>query len=232
MPGQEAGQTAKQVAPRRTWVHPLRSYESYVAPSKSRDRNWRSWKFDRSTYGMQARSHSPSRSPVGGLFSRFHHQSNPSRIFRSAIQYIHVENSCCFSSTERRTTTVNMSTTYDDEAMDLGLTNTATTIDPNVVQSRILQSASLSKEQQQDAMMEEDDDDHNDIATGPNAVVQPEFKRLSAAAARGGRSEYRRVRCPAHRYTPFATTGSRFSCRSWNISSCRFGSILAPGAWR
>ena len=95
-----------------------------------------------------------------------------------------------------------MSTTYDDEAMDLGLTNTATTIDPNVVQSRILQSASLSKEQQQDAMMEDDDDDHNDIATGPNAVVQPEFKRLSAAAARGGRSEYRRVRCPAHRYTP------------------------------
>jgi len=86
--------------------------------------------------------------------------------------------------------------------MDLGLTNTATTIDPNVVQSRILQSASLSKEQQQDAMMEDDNDDLSDVAAGPNAVVQPEFKRLSAAAARGGRSEYRRVRCPAHRYTP------------------------------
>eukprot|EP00563_Minutocellus_polymorphus_P007478 CAMPEP_0181020244 /NCGR_PEP_ID=MMETSP1070-20121207/345_1 /TAXON_ID=265543 /ORGANISM="Minutocellus polymorphus, Strain NH13" /LENGTH=259 /DNA_ID=CAMNT_0023097041 /DNA_START=100 /DNA_END=879 /DNA_ORIENTATION=- len=94
-----------------------------------------------------------------------------------------------------------MSTTYEDETMDLGLTNSATTIDPNVVQSRILQSASLSKEQHRDAMMEDGDDD-NDIATGPNAVVQPEFKRLSAAAARGGRSEYRRVRCPAHRYTP------------------------------
>jgi len=30
----------------------------------------------------------------------------------------------------------------------------------------------------------------------------PQFKKLSANAASGGKSEYRRVRCPAHRYTP------------------------------
>jgi len=95
---------------------------------------------------------------------------------------------------------------YEDDPM--GMSNSATTIDPHVVQSRILQSASLSKEQRDSetavdghgAEMELDEDDG--IATGPNAVIQPEFKRLSAAAARGGRTEYRRVRCPSHRYTP------------------------------
>merc|ERR1740130_2374665 len=31
---------------------------------------------------------------------------------------------------------------------------------------------------------------------------QPVFPKLSAAQASGNKIEYRRVRCPAHRYTP------------------------------
>lgn len=33
-------------------------------------------------------------------------------------------------------------------------------------------------------------------------IEQPVFPKLSAAQANGNRSEYRRVRCPPHRYTP------------------------------
>ena len=89
--------------------------------------------------------------------------------------------------------------TEQPNPVDMGMSSTSTTITPNAVQSRIHMSASLAKEAAQQDMSDDEDDD---IATGPNAVIQPEFKRLSAAAARGGRSEYRRVRCPAHRYTP------------------------------
>jgi hypothetical protein len=77
------------------------------------------------------------------------------------------------------------------EDHDMGMSNASTTIDPSVVQSRILQSASLAKE---DTTSETETDD----ATNE----QPTFPQLSAMAARGGRSEYRRVRCPPHRYTP------------------------------
>ena len=66
-------------------------------------------------------------------------------------------------------------------------------IDPS--SSRILQSKSIQAE---DAAMEEGDEDTNDM----NVDEQPTFKRLSAHAARGGKAEYRRIRCPAHRYTP------------------------------
>lgn len=71
----------------------------------------------------------------------------------------------------------------DDDSM--GMSNATTTIDASVVQSRILQSASLAKEDT--STMEEE---------------QPTFPQLSAVAARGGKTEYRRVRCPPHRYTP------------------------------
>ena len=71
---------------------------------------------------------------------------------------------------------------------DMGMSNTTTTIDASVVQSRILQSASLQKE---DTAMDDD-------ATSE----QPTFPQLSALAAQGGRTEYRRVRCPPHRYSP------------------------------
>ena len=75
---------------------------------------------------------------------------------------------------------------YDGGAA-LELTNAATTIDASVVQSRILQSASLSKE--------------SSGAVGEN-TDQPVFPKLSAMDQSGGRIEYRRVRCPPHRYTP------------------------------
>jgi hypothetical protein len=68
---------------------------------------------------------------------------------------------------------------------EMGLSAAATTIDPSVVQSRIRQSASLQQEMQQDG---EGD--------------QPVFPKLNASQANGNKSEYRRVRCPPHRYTP------------------------------
>ena len=68
----------------------------------------------------------------------------------------------------------------------MGMSSAATTIDPSVVQSRIRQSASL----QQEAMAMQD------------AGEQPTFPKLSAAQASGNKIEYRRVRCPPHRYTP------------------------------
>ena len=64
----------------------------------------------------------------------------------------------------------------------------ATTIDPSVISSRIRQSASLQKEEQM-----------VDVEGGGE---QPHFPKLSAVQATGNRSEYRRVRCPPHRYTP------------------------------
>jgi RNA-binding protein PNO1 len=66
------------------------------------------------------------------------------------------------------------------------LTSASMTIDASVVQSRIRQSASVQKENA--AMVDEDG--------------QPVFPQLSAAQASGNKIEYRRVRCPPHRYTP------------------------------
>lgn len=76
---------------------------------------------------------------------------------------------------------------------EISMTNEATTIDPSIVQSRILQSSSLAR-----AAAEGDvsDDEMED------GVEQPTFPKLSAMAERGGKVEYRRVRCPKHRYTP------------------------------
>ncbi|GFH58645.1 hypothetical protein CTEN210_15121 [Chaetoceros tenuissimus] len=79
------------------------------------------------------------------------------------------------------------------ENHEIPMTNAATTIDPNVVQSRILQSSSLAKA----AAEEASDDEMND-----ESVEQPTFPQLNAMADRGGKVEYRRVRCPKHRYTP------------------------------
>ena len=54
--------------------------------------------------------------------------------------------------------------------------------------SRILQSASLQKQEQMEISGEGGD--------------QPHFPELSAVQASGNKIEYRRVRCPPHRYTP------------------------------
>lgn len=67
---------------------------------------------------------------------------------------------------------------------NLKLTSQSMTIDPSVVQSHILQSASIQT-------------DNDDMA-----VDQPHFPEMSAVQASGGKVEYRRVRCPNHRYTP------------------------------
>jgi hypothetical protein len=53
--------------------------------------------------------------------------------------------------------------------------------------SRILQSASLQKQEQMEVSGEGE---------------QPHFPELSAVQASGNKIEYRRVRCPPHRYTP------------------------------
>ena len=70
---------------------------------------------------------------------------------------------------------------------DLQLNSQSMTIDPSVIQSRILQSASIQKEH---AAMDDDGGE------------QPHFAELTAVQASGGKIEYRRVRCPPHRYTP------------------------------
>jgi hypothetical protein len=55
------------------------------------------------------------------------------------------------------------------------------------IKSRVSVSESLAN-----SMHTDDNDDEG----------QPHFPKLSALQANGNRSEYRRVRCPAHRYTP------------------------------
>jgi len=79
------------------------------------------------------------------------------------------------------------------ENHEIAMTSAATTIDANVVQSRILQSSSLAKAA---AEPQDSDDEMNDGAD------QPVFAKLNAMEERGGKVEYRRVRCPKHRYTP------------------------------
>jgi hypothetical protein len=72
-----------------------------------------------------------------------------------------------------------------DNGVDVQMTSASTTIDPSVVESRIRQSVSLQKSEE--AMDETD---------------QPVFPQISASQASGNKVEYRRIRCPAHRYTP------------------------------
>ena len=78
-----------------------------------------------------------------------------------------------------------------DDDNQMGLSSAATTIDPSVVQSRIRQSASVQRE---DAGMMHD--------SNGGEEQQPVFPKLTAAEASGNKIEYRRVRCPPHRYTP------------------------------
>ena len=82
----------------------------------------------------------------------------------------------------------------DNYNHEITMTNEATTIDPSIVQSRILQSSSLARAA---AEAQDSDDEMNE-----GGVEQPTFPKLSAMAERGGKVEYRRVRCPKHRYTP------------------------------
>lgn len=78
-------------------------------------------------------------------------------------------------------------------------------IAPSALQSRILQSASLQQQHHDD---DTDDDLNNhqmEEEDAAAAVEQPQFTKLSAmqaSAALGKKSQYRRIRCPPHRYTP------------------------------
>lgn len=82
---------------------------------------------------------------------------------------------------------------HEEGIPELNMTSSATTIDPSIVQSRIRQSTSLSKAAAEAGP---------DMDTETDTSEQPTFPKLSAMAAKGGRVEYRRVRCPPHRYTP------------------------------
>ena len=77
-----------------------------------------------------------------------------------------------------------MQVDHENDDDHLKLNNQATTIDASVLQSRIRQSESIQRE---DQTMSTDE--------------QPHFPALSAVQA-SGKVEYRRVRCPPHRYTP------------------------------
>ncbi|KAL3822903.1 hypothetical protein ACHAXA_010686 [Cyclostephanos tholiformis] len=90
-----------------------------------------------------------------------------------------------------------------DDAMEMEIFNRVIT-DPSTLKSRIVQSKSIQRE---DAAVS-DDDAPDARESQQRQGDQPTFAKLSAVdAARGvgggrGRAEYRRIRCPAHRYTP------------------------------
>jgi len=76
----------------------------------------------------------------------------------------------------------------------LTTSNSHTTIDPQIIQSRILQSDSIAKEQNAT---------END---GDGDTEMPTFSKLAPHHNNNTRAEYRRIRCPAHRYTPLRET--------------------------
>jgi len=66
--------------------------------------------------------------------------------------------------------------------------------DPSTLKSRIIQSASLAK-------LNENEDDM-DVDGEISAENMPKFSKISALEAKGGKKEFRRIRCPPHRLTP------------------------------
>lgn len=83
-----------------------------------------------------------------------------------------------------------------DVAMAMSMSNANTTIDPSVIQSRILQSSSLAKQEH------EHEHDTEEQQQQQQHFQQPTFPQVSAMKQSGNKVEYRRVRCPPHRYTP------------------------------
>ena len=84
------------------------------------------------------------------------------------------------------------------DAMEMEIYNRM--IDPSTLTSRIVQSKSIQRE---DAAVDDDNDGGAADAAAQQPQQQPTFAKLSARASRaGGKADYRRVRCPAHRYTP------------------------------
>ena len=91
---------------------------------------------------------------------------------------------------------------YDDVAMEIDESKLHNhTIDPSTLTSRIIQSQSIQQEDAADNDKHNSEDDEN--MEDSSSPEQPTFQKLSAHASRvGGKAEYRRIRCPAHRYTP------------------------------
>ncbi len=81
----------------------------------------------------------------------------------------------------------------------------STILDSSVLQSRIMMSESMKMQHQSEQLLEadsEDPDNAMDQDATDSAPMLPTFPKLSAHASSNGRSEYRRIRCPPHRYTP------------------------------
>jgi hypothetical protein len=95
---------------------------------------------------------------------------------------------------------MDMSSTNDDSNNNSN--NMILTIDPSVVSSRIRQSASLQKAAAA-SNNNINNNDHDMNAGEEQEQEQPHFPKLSAVqASAGNQVEYRRIRCPPHRYTP------------------------------
>jgi len=75
---------------------------------------------------------------------------------------------------------------------EINMNTSATTIDPSVLQSRIRQSESLAAENEMD---------QEDTPMDGEEITQPSFRKLTAME-QSQKIEYRRIRCPPHRYTP------------------------------
>jgi len=86
-------------------------------------------------------------------------------------------------------------------AMEMDNKLPSLTVDPLTLQSRIIQSKSIQSEDANAGNSSDNQEMETEELT--DAAEQPTFQKLSAQASRaGGKSEYRRIRCPAHRYTP------------------------------
>lgn len=57
----------------------------------------------------------------------------------------------------------------------------------------------------EDDILEGDEDEDGEVKELPALILRPKFDPISASAAKGGQTEYRRVRCPQHRLTPLRT---------------------------
>jgi RNA-binding protein PNO1 len=79
----------------------------------------------------------------------------------------------------------------------------ATIIDSSMLQSRIRMSESMQIQQQSEQLLPVDDEDDKIMEEdATDRAMLPTFAKLSAHASSNGRTEYRRIRCPPHRYTP------------------------------
>lgn len=95
---------------------------------------------------------------------------------------------------------VTVTTEAHDTAMETDHSPSSNDVAPSSLQSRIIQSKSI---QQENADISDSSPDDEVMEADSVNVEQPTFRKLSAQASRvGGKAEYRRIRCPAHRYTP------------------------------